>query len=148
MNPVVGWSLAALVTALAWVQWRWQGVVLAMTIIVFWLLLQFSRTLRVMRQASQAPVGEVPSAVMLHSKMKKGMRLLDILPLTRSLGTKVADDPETFVWHDASGASLRVELVQGRCTQWQLIRSAPPEAGEAGEPELGAPPLSRDDGGS
>ena len=122
MNPVIGWSLAVLAVALAWMQWGWPGVLLAVSVIVFWLLLQFSRVLRVMRQAAQAPVGHVASAVMLHARLAQGMRLVDILPLTRSLGEKVADDPETFVWRDASGASVRVELVQGRCRQWQLVR--------------------------
>jgi hypothetical protein len=122
MNPVVGWSLAVLAVALAWMQWGWPGVLLAVSVIVFWLLLQFSRVLRVMRQAAQAPVGHVASAVMLHARLAQGMRLVDILPLTRSLGEKVADDPETFVWRDAAGASVRVELVHGRCRQWQLVR--------------------------
>jgi hypothetical protein len=133
MNPIVGWSLAAVAVALAWLQWGWQGPVLALTMIVFWLLLQFSRALRAMRLAAQAPVGRVPSAVMLHAKLRRGRRLLDILPLTGSLGEKVANDPETFVWRDASGASVRVELVRGRCVCWRLERPAdvknPAEAG-------------------
>jgi hypothetical protein len=94
-------------------------------VIVFWLLLQFSRSVRVMSQAAQSPVGHVDSAVMLHAKLKTGMRLLDILPLTRSLGEKVDEgmgDPETFIWRDTSGASVRVELRGGRCTRWELQR--------------------------
>mgnify|MGYP003334104021 CR=1 FL=1 len=86
------------------------------------LLRQFSRSVRVMSQAAQSPVGHVDSAVMLHAKLKTGMRLLDILPLTRSLGNKVTDNPETYVWRDASGASVRVELQGGRCTRWELQR--------------------------
>jgi hypothetical protein len=130
MNPVLGWSLAVLAVALAWVQWGWQGVTLAVTMVVFWLLLQFSRVLRVMRQAGRAPVGQVASAVMLHAKLAPGMRLIDILPLANSLGEKVADDPETFVWRDATGASVRVELVDGRCRRWQVVRP-PSTASEA-----------------
>jgi phosphatidylglycerophosphate synthase len=122
MNAWTGWALAALGLVVGWTQWGWQGVVLAVTLIIFWLLLQFSRSVRVMSQAAQAPVGHVDSAVMLHAKLKTGMRLLDILPLTRSLGEKVADDPETYVWRDTSGASVRVELVKGRCTRWELLR--------------------------
>ena len=122
MNAWTGWALAALGLIAGWTQWQWQGVVLAVTLIVFWLILQFSRSVRVMSQATQAPVGHVDSAVMLHAKLKTGMRLLDILPLTRSLGDKVTDDPETYVWRDASGASVRVELVKGQCTGWVLQR--------------------------
>jgi len=46
MNAFVGWLLAAAVLAIGYVQWGWPGVVLAVTMIVFWLLLQFSRALR------------------------------------------------------------------------------------------------------
>jgi uncharacterized protein (DUF58 family) len=130
MNPVVGWTLAVLGTALAYVQFGWQGAVFAVTVMVFWLLLQLTRVLRVMRAASQAPVGRVDSAVMLHSKLHRGMRLLEVLPLTRSLGRKIADDPEAFEWGDSSGACVRVEFVRGRCASWALQRAEVP-AGEA-----------------
>lgn len=124
MNPWVGWTLAALAIAVGYAQYGWRGVVLGVTIVVFWLLLQFGKAMRAMRVAAQAPVGHVASAVMLHAKLQPGMRLLEILPLTRSLGRKVADDPETFEWSDASGSTVRVELVGGRCRHWTLTRPA------------------------
>ena len=124
MNAAWGWALAVAAVAVGYAAYGWPGVVLAITVTVFWMLLQFSRVLRVMRMAGQAPVGHVDSAVMLHAKLRTGLRLIDILPLTRSLGEKVADDPETFVWRDASGARVRVELRQGRCTAWTLERPA------------------------
>jgi len=131
MNSTWGWALAVVAVALGYAQWGWQGLVLALTLIVFWLLLQFSRALRVMRQAAGAPVGHVDSAVMLHAKLRTGMRLLDIIPLTRSLGQAIereAGAPETFVWTDASGAAVRVELVSGRLSHWALERPAAPAA--------------------
>ena len=130
MNPWVGWTLAALAIAVGYAQYGWRGVVLGVTMIVFWLLLQFGKAMRVMRAAAQAPVGRVDSAVMLHAKLREGMRLLEILPLTRSLGRKVAEDPETFEWSDVSGATVRVELVGGRCRQWTLTRPAGETAGD------------------
>ena len=54
----------------------------------------------------------------------RGMKLLQILPLTRSLGQKVADEPETFVWTDGGGDRVRVELRDGRCTAFALERAA------------------------
>jgi hypothetical protein len=99
-------------------------VVLAVTMIVFWLLLQFSRALRVLRNAGQAPVGEVPNAVMLHTKLQRGQRLPEVLKFTKSLGIKVADDPETFEWRDAGGDAVRVELRAGRLDRWTLLRAA------------------------
>ena len=123
MNPWVGWALAALAIAVGYAQYGWRGVVLGVTVVVFWLLLQFGKAMRVMRTAAAAPVGVVGSAVMLHAKLRRGMRLIEILPLTRSLGRKVADDPETFEWRDASGAAVRVQLQRGRCTDWTLSRA-------------------------
>ena len=84
MNPMVGWGLAALGIAAGYVGWGWPGVVLGVTVIVFWLLLQFSRSLRVLRNAGANPVGHVASAVMLHSRLKPGMTLLQVLPLTKA----------------------------------------------------------------
>ena len=124
MNPVVGWSLAVIAIAVGYAKWGCQGVGLGITVVVFWMLLQFTRVMRVMRQAAAAPVGLVPSAVMLHAKVSTGMKLLEILPLARSLGRKVADDPETFEWSDAGGDRVRIELVGGRCTSVRLERAA------------------------
>ena len=123
MNPVIGWGLAAAALAVGYVGYGWRGIVLGVSAIVFWLLLQFSRSLRVMRDAAGRPIGDIDNAVMLHAKLRPGMRLLEILPLTRSLGRKVADDPETFVWTDAGGDRVRVELRGGRCTAFALERA-------------------------
>ena len=133
MNANWGWALAIAAVVLGWMQWGWQGVLLAITVIVFWLLLQFSRAMRVMRQAAGAPVGHVDSAVMLHAKLRQGMRLMDIIPLTRSLGQAVeggtVQEPaaqEVFTWTDGAGNAVRVELVAGRLQRWELQRSVEP----------------------
>ena len=123
-NPVVGWALAAVAIAIGYLQWGWQGVVLAVTMIVFWLLLQFSRALRVLRTAGAAPVGQVPNAVMLHAKLQRGQRLPLILGFTKSLGKKVADNPETFEWRDGGGDAVRIELRDGKLDRWTLQRAA------------------------
>ncbi len=134
-----GWALALTALVVGGLQWGWQGVVLAITVIVFWLLLQFSRALRVMRQAAGAPVGHVDSAVMLHTKLRTGMRLIDIIPLTRSLGQaeqlqglQDAQALEIFTWTDAAGVAVRVELRAGRLQRWELQRpTEPAQPGEA-----------------
>jgi hypothetical protein len=130
MNKTVGWILAVLAVAVGYAGYGWPGVVLAVTAIVFWMLLQFSRVLRVLRQAGHAPVGHVDNAVMLHSRLHPGMKLLEILPLTRSLGQKLSDDPESFAWADAAGDRVVVELVAGRLRGAVLERAA------------GAPPVA------
>ena len=123
-HPLVGWALAAVAVTIGYLQWGWPGVALAITMIVFWLLLQFSRALRVLRNAGSAPVGQVPNAVMLQAKLQRGQRLPQILAFTKSLGTKLADDPETFEWRDAGGDAVRIELRDGRLERWSLQRAA------------------------
>ena len=123
MGASLGWALAVLATATGYWAYGWPGVVLAVSVVVFWLLLQFSRAVRVMRLAAQAPIGRVPSAVMLQARLKRGMRLMDVVTLTRSLGRKVRDEPETFAWRDESGAEVEVEFDRGRCSNWRLTRS-------------------------
>jgi uncharacterized protein (DUF58 family) len=126
MGAPLGWTLAVLATASGYWAYGWRGVVLALTVVAFWLLLQFSRALRVMRLAAHAPVGLVPSAVMLHSKLSAGMRLMDVVTISRSLGRKVRDEPQTFAWRDESGAEVEIEFSGGRCTTWKLTRPDPP----------------------
>ena len=123
MEARVGWALAVAGVALGYAVWGWQGVVLALSVIAFWMLLLFSRAMRVMRIASQAPVGTVPNAVMLHARLQAGMPLMKILILTRSLGQKLSDTPETWRWQDGAGDSVRVVMQQGRCTEWTLERA-------------------------
>ena len=123
MSPVLGWGLAAAALVLGFALYGWLGVVLAFTVIVFWLLLQFSRVLRTMQQASGRPVGSVPSAVMLHSRLRKGMPVAELLQLTRSLGQRVGDDPESFRWQDEGGDAVRVSLHRGRVGAWTLERA-------------------------
>ena len=131
MNPIVGWSLAVLGIAAGYVGWGWPGVLLGVTVIVFWLLLQFSRSLRVLKQAAGNPVGHVDSAVMLHSKLKTGMTLSQVLPLTRSLGTRLSDTPERWGWADPGGAHISLEFDRGKLQSWTLTRD---EAASDGPP--------------
>ena len=123
MSAILGWTLAALALATGYWAYGWRGAVLALTVTAFWLLIQFSRALRVMRLAAQSPVGKVPSAVMLHSRLEKGLLMMDIVKLSRSLGRKVSDAPESYAWSDESGAEVLIEFVDGRCWNWRLVRT-------------------------
>ena len=122
MSAKLGWALAVLALAAGYLGYGWRGLVLALTVIAFWLLLQFSRALRVMRLAARAPVGHVPSAVMLHARLHAGMQMMNVVKLTRSLGRKLRDEPDTFAWRDESGAEVEVEFADGRCRTWRLTR--------------------------
>ena len=123
MNAIFGWALAAIAFVAGYLSYGWPGLFLALTIVVFWLLLQFSRTLRVLRQAGNAPVGHVQSAVMLHSKLHVGMPLVKVLPLTQSLGRKVSETPEVWAWADNTGAQVELHFEAGKLARWELTRS-------------------------
>lgn len=125
MNGVIAWGLAAAALGVGWWQYGWRGLVLALSVIAFWLLLQFSRTLRLLRTAAQSPVGHVASAVMLNARLNDKLRLADVIKLTGSLGRKLSDKPETYAWRDAGGDEVEVEFANGRCVRWQLARSPP-----------------------
>jgi hypothetical protein len=137
MNPLLGWALAALAVAAGWQLFGWQGLLVGITLVVFWLVLQFNRAVRVMKNAAGAPIGHVDSAVMLNARLRAGMQMLQVVTLTRSLGQRVGEDAiasaaagtEVFAWTDAGGAQVRVTFHGGRCQSWALQR--PPGAGEA-----------------
>ena len=124
MKDWIGWLLAVAAVAAGWAGYGWRGVALAVTVIVFWLLLQFSRSLRVLQQAARRPVGSVANAVMLHSKLARGMTLPQVLKLTGSLGREQSTQPEVWAWADEGGDEVHVELQGGRVTRWDLKRAA------------------------
>ena len=124
MDARWGWTLATLVMVTAAWQFGWRGLALGATVVVFWLVLQFSRSLRVMKDAGGAPMGSVANAVMFHAKLQAGWPMLKVLPLAGSLGRKVSDDPETWAWQDASGDSVELVFEGGRLARWQLVRVA------------------------
>jgi len=133
MNRTVGWILAVLALAAGWRLHGWPGIVMAITVLVFWLLLQFSRSLRVMQNAGRSPVGQVPSAVMLHARLKRGMTLMDIVQVSKALGRKVSDEPETWAWCDESGATVTITMKHARLESWHLTRpESPPESEDSG----------------
>jgi hypothetical protein len=122
MNPLLGWALAALMVGAAWQFYGWQGVAVAVTAVVFWLLLQFNRAIRVMKNAAGKPIGHVDSAVMLNAKLRAGMQMLHVVMLTHSLGRRVSETPEVWSWADAGASEVIVTFVNGRCTAWMLNR--------------------------
>jgi hypothetical protein len=124
MNPILGWVLAAVAVAAGWQGYGWPGVALAASVIAFWLLMQFNRSLRVLRNAGSAPIGHIDSAVMLNAKLQAGMPMIKVVALTRSLGRRVSEAPERWAWADAGGAEVVVGFEHGLCKSWVLNRPA------------------------
>jgi hypothetical protein len=127
MNPIVGWVLAAVLLVAAWQGYGLKGLALGVTLIVFWLVLQLNRSIRVMRNAGSAPIGHVDSAVMLNAKLKAGMQMLQVLTLTKSLGRRVRPDADVYAWTDPGGSQVVVTFEGGRSKRWVLERPVEPD---------------------
>ncbi len=109
----------------AWRQFGWAGIALAGGGIVMWILLHFTRMLTILKKASDRPMGHVASAVMLHAKLKKGVSLMHVIAMTRSLGSLQSpkdQQPEVFTWTDAGQSSVTCTFVGGKLTEWALHR--------------------------
>ena len=124
MNPILGWAMAFIALVAGWRGYGWPGIALAVSVIVFWLLVQFNRSVKVMRNAAGAPIGHIDSAVMLNARLSAGLPMLRVVTLTRSLGRRMADQPETWAWADASGSEVTIVFAKGRCKRWALTRPA------------------------
>ena len=110
--------------AAGWRGYGWQGLALAFSVIVFWLLIMFNRSVKVMRMAAESPVGVVGSAVMLNAKLTVGLPMLQVVAFTKSIGRRVTDEPDTSEWRDASGSDVTIVFEKGRCKRWILNRPA------------------------
>lgn len=122
MTPALNNGLLAGGAVIAgWWAWGWQGLLLAASVILFWLLMQFTRALRVLRHAGQRPVGQVDSAVMLQSRLVHGMNMQELIALTGSLGRKLGE-LDDWQWSDAGGNTVVVHLRRGKVVRWSLAR--------------------------
>ena len=111
----------------AWHQYKWPGVAVATGAVVMWILLHFTRMVTVMSRAANRPVGHVGSAVMLNAKLKKGVSLMHVIAMTRSLGSLQSpqdEQPEVFTWTDAGQSSVTCTFVGGKLAEWSLYRPA------------------------
>jgi hypothetical protein len=127
------WAGGAAFVALAFHRYGWQGVAVAVGGIVFWMLLHFTRMMTVMKRAANAPMGYVTSAVMLNAKLKKGVNLLHVMALTRSLGllqTDNGEQPEVYRWQDNTLSHVTCVFMQGKLQSWALYRP-PADSDEA-----------------
>jgi hypothetical protein len=115
----------AILTVGAWQAFGWPGIALAVGGIVMWVLLHFTRLLTILKKAADRPIGHVASAVMLHAKLKKGVTLMHVIAMTRSLGllqTEKDAQPEVYTWTDTSDSVVTCTFVGGKLTEWSLVR--------------------------
>jgi len=115
----------------------WAGVAGAVGALLMWMLLHFTRMLQVLKRAANRPVGHVDSAVMLNAKLQKGVTLLHVVAMTRSLGdllTPKDTQPEQFRWTDGTRSHVTCLFVGGKLQQWELFRPATPVSPETAAP--------------
>jgi hypothetical protein len=113
----------------------WWGFSLVASGIIFWLLQHTSRLLFSLERAADQPVGTVSNAVMIHAQLHSGLRLLQVISLAGSLGQLESpqdQQPEVFVWRDEVGDGVRCNFLEGRLTDWVLIRHSNDQGTVAG----------------
>ena len=109
----------------AWQQYQWAGVAVASGAVVMWILLHFTRMVTVLSRAANRPVGHVASAVMLNAKLKKGVNLMHVIAMTKSLGERLSTEnaqPEIFKWTDEGESFVTCTFKDGKLIQWDMTR--------------------------
>jgi len=130
-NRILVWLAIALLTFGAWRQFGWPGLALAGGGVLMWILLHFTRLMHILKKAADRPIGSVASAVMLNAKLKKGVPLVHVIAMTRSLGqlqSPPETQPEVYVWTDNSQSNVTCTFEGGRLQAWQLQRPQPADA--------------------
>ena len=115
---------------LAYRSYGWTGVAGVVGALVMWMLVDFTRMMKILRLAAKRPIGFVDSAVMFNARLRKGESLVRVISRTYSLGqaqTPEGQDPETFRWTDASGSYVDCTFVAGKLAAWVLTRPASAE---------------------
>jgi hypothetical protein len=115
----------------AWHQYKWPGVAVSTGVVVMWILLHFTRMVTVMSRAANRPVGHVGSAVMFNAKLKKGVNLMHVIAMTKSLGERLSEEnvqPEIFKWTDTGDSFVVCTFKDGKLTSWEMRRPADPDA--------------------
>jgi hypothetical protein len=124
--PIAGLVLLGV----AYRSYGWSGVALVGGAIVMFLLMHFNRTMQVLKRAADRPIGTVASAVMLNAKLKPKVTLLHVIALTRALGEQRSpkgEQPEVFRWADGGGSWVEATFVNGKLTDWTLVRPPAPD---------------------
>ncbi|AMM24542.1 glycerate kinase [Variovorax sp. PAMC 28711] len=130
-----------LLIGLAYRSFGWPGVAVAAGGIVMFLLLHFTRTMQVLKRATDRPIGSVASAVMLNAKLKPRVTLLHVVAMTRSLGelrTPPDQQPETYRWTDGGQSHVDAVFLNGKLQSWGLTRPPTEDDATAAEPPPGA----------
>jgi hypothetical protein len=113
------WLFPTLFLALCYAAWRsygWQGLLLATLMSSFWVLLHFTKLLRLLRAAAARPKGMVNDVPALQRQLRPGLPMHEVVRRTACLGERPADatTDEVFDWQDEQGRRLRLHFRAGR----------------------------------
>ena len=123
-------AMAAALAYAAWRSYSWPGLILALLMLSFWLLLHFTKLMRLLRTVANRPLGRVRDAGALAKRLKPGMPLVDVMRLTLSIGAlrSVPDaDPEVRTWSDDTGHTAICSFEQGRLVSFRVEATPQPE---------------------
>lgn len=137
LQSILWWLFVVGAPLVAWKQYGLPGLATALGAVLFWLLLQFTRVMTVMKTAARRPKGYVRDAANLHRRMRLGVKLFDLVRATGGLGVLVSAEgqqPEVYHWTDSGGVRLTCTFDNGRLVAYELGR------GETPEPEPETPP--------
>jgi hypothetical protein len=115
--------LAATALLAGWWSFRWAGLALAITVMAFWSILQFNRASRQLRNVADRPKGMVDSVVTLQSKLAYGMHMPDVLAISNSLGQRVNERGNDWLWRDSYGNQIVVTFRRGSVERWSATRT-------------------------
>jgi len=127
----------ALALALSYAAWRsygLQGLLLVVLMLSFWLLLHFTKLMRLLRTVAARPMGRVSSALALQRRLKPGMAMVDVMRLTLSIGelrTPPDTEPEERQWADDTGQAVVCCFEHGRLLSFRLEAVIPPDQAAA-----------------
>lgn len=118
--------LAGAAIVAGWRSMGWLGVILAITLICTWMILQFNRATRQMRHVADRPKGMVDSVVTLQSRLAHGMSMSDVLAISKSLGQRVSGTNGDWMWRDSYGNQIVVTFRRDGVTRWAATRTEQP----------------------
>lgn len=121
-NKSTGMVLAGSALLVGGYAYGWRGVVLGITLIAFWMILQFNQATRTLQQAADSPKGAIDSIVRVQAKLAHGMTMEEVLRITGSLGIPTERRDE-WLWRDSAGHEIAVTLRRGVVVRWAVARA-------------------------
>lgn len=115
--------LTAAALLAGWWSFGWPGLALAITVLAFWTILQFNQASRRLRNVADRPKGMVDSVVTLQSKLGHGMTMAEVLEISRSLGQRVNERGNEWLWRDSYGNQIVVTFRRGAVERWSATRT-------------------------